>query len=158
MTNITLTPQVTNVTISPRGGVAVVVQARPINNITIATRGLQGPKGDAGLDGDAVTIVAAKALGGHRVVTAQGLHCMPDTLNIIIGITVGAGALGTEVEYLPFGPMTENSWSWTPNAPIFAGSNGVLTQTEPAGNSRRVAFAITETTIAVDLQPTIYRS
>jgi hypothetical protein len=157
MTSVSVTYETITATVTQGGG-SVSVTAQPIFYAELSTVGVQGPKGVAGLDGDAATIVAGEALGGHRVVTAQGLHCMPDTLSIIIGITVGAGALGTDVEYLPFGPMTENSWSWTPNAPIFAGSNGVLTQAEPAGNSRRVAFATTATTIAVDLQPTIYRS
>jgi hypothetical protein len=108
MTNITLTPQVTNVTISPRGGVAVVVQARPINNITIATRGLQGRQGNDGAPGARYTHtqssplslwtiahnlgfrpnVTVTTIGGQEVWGGEVLHLSANTLTITFDIAM----------------------------------------------------------------------
>ena len=138
--------------------VAAVAEAGPLVSVVIqgpvqvaaATLGLQGPPG-AGL-----TVIAAVALGGHRVVTANGLHCDPAEADLAIGITTGAAASGQSASVLPSGPMTEASWTWTPGLPLFIGTSGVLTHTAPPGGKvRRVAFALTPTLINIDFFPPI---
>lgn len=103
------------------------------------------------------TITAGEALGGHRAVTAAGLHATDATLDLVIGITSGAAAQGDLAPYVEAGAMDEGSWSWTPGGPVFVGASGVLTQTEPVGALKRIGTAVTATRLAVDLQPTIYR-
>ena len=128
--------------------VNVVTQGAPL--VAAATLGLQGPPG-AGL-----TVVAAEALGGHRVVTADGLHCDPQAADRAIGITTGAAVFGQGASVLASGPMTEASWTWTPGLPLFIGMSGVLTHTAPPGGKvRRVAFALTPTLINIDFFPPI---
>ncbi len=117
---------------------------------------IRGPKGDPG---NTDSVVASEPLGGHRAVTADGWHATPSTLDHLVGITAGAGATGDATEYVSHGLMVEPSWTWQAGAPIFVGLDGVLTQTPPvSGLTRRVAWAISETEINVDLQPTIQLS
>jgi hypothetical protein len=116
-------------------------------------QGIQGPAGVSGID----MITTAEAVGGHRAITAAGLHATPETLDLVIGVTTGAAASGAQVPYIAAGNIDESSWSWVSNSPVFVGMNGVLTQTEPVGALKRIGTAVTATRLAVDLQPTIYR-
>lgn len=105
---------------------------------------------------DKESVIAAEPLGGHRAVTADGLHATPQTLDRLVGITLGAGPLGAAVQYVSRGLLTEPSWAWQADAPVFVGLSGVLTQTPPAtGPARRVAWALSATEINVDFFPTI---
>ena len=132
------------------GGVAVKVLTQAAPLVAAATLGIQGPPG-AGL-----AVLAAEALGGQRVVTAEGLHCNPQDADRAIGITIGSAAQGQSASVLPSGPMTEPSWSWTPGLPLFIGAAGVLTHSAPAsGKVRRVAFALSATLINIAFLPPI---
>lgn len=112
--------------------------------------------GPPGIAGEAQAITAQEALGGHRVVTANGFHCTPANAHQAIGISSNAALIGFQAVFVSSGPMTEGSWSWTPNQPIFIGAVGVLTQIPPStGIIRRVAWAITATLINVDFLPPI---
>lgn len=117
-------------------------------------------KGDVSMGGASYvqTVTATEAIGGNRAVTAAGLYPVEATLDLILGVTLGAAVSGALVEYVGSGPMTETGWAWTPGAPIYAGPLGVLTQIEPLGTFRRIATAVSPTKITVDLQPTIHRS
>lgn len=126
-----------------------------INEI-IAGLNLEGPPGPQGPPGNALMVVAAEPLGGHRVVTASGFLCGPENANAAVGITKTASVTGDTSEVVVQGIMEEASWSWTPEAPIFVGSAGVLTQTTPSsGLIRRVGWATSPTTINVDFLPPI---
>lgn len=57
------------------------------------------------------------------------------------------------------GDVTEPSWSWTPEAPVFLGSNGQLTQAPPddsAAFTLCVGFAATTTTLVLRFEAPIY--
>ena len=135
------------------------VVAEPTRNtaaIASLTAFVKGADGSPGLSGGATTVLAGQALGGQRVVTVTGFHASPADANAIAGITKAAGLTGTAVEIVVQGLMSEPSWTWTPAAPVFVGLLGVLTQLPPvSGNLRRVAWALSATTINVDLSPTI---
>lgn len=128
--------------------------------LDMGTMGPQGPPGEAGAAGSVLTKTAGAAIGGHRVVVASGaseaLLADPSDvshLHRVIGITEGAAVLGDDINVRFAGEMTEGSWSWTPDAPIYAGAAGVLTQTPPSGAWLRiVAVAITATRIVVGLR------
>jgi len=134
--------------------VTQVQASGPSKSIEIKAGGLGiGPRG---LPGNSLSVVAAEVLGGHRVVTIQGLHATPATANEIAGITTGASGIGATADVVTQGLLTEGSWTWTPGAPIFVGSAGILTQSpSTVGPMRRVAWAISPTQINVDFGPTI---
>lgn len=136
-----------------QSGPTLTLQVAPAYDLTLATVGVQGPPGA----GSADTVTAAENLGGHRVVTAAGLHATESTIDLAIGITSGAASIGTEAAYVCCGVMDEPGWNWVPGGPIFVGALGVLTQIEPVGTLRQVAAAVNATRIAVNIGPTIYR-
>lgn len=123
--------------------------------------GPQGPPGAAGAAGSVLEKTAGAALGGHRVVVASGADevLVADVtdaahLHRVLGITEGAAVQGDGIGVRFAGEMTEGSWSWTPDAPIYVGAAGVLTQTPPVGAAwlRIVAVAISATRIVVGLR------
>lgn len=135
--------------------VRVVTAATPL--VVVSQKGPRGPAG-----GQAVTRVAAQALGGHRVVRALASgevdYASADTpahAEFIVGITAGAASAAAIATVRTGGELAELSWTWTPG-PIFCGVNGVLTQTVPtSGFIRQVAVAETATRILIDLRPPI---
>lgn len=116
-------------------------------------------KGDRGLSGFSTTVVAAEALGGHRAVTVDGFHASPADANELAGVSLTSGIVGATVDVVVKGLMEEGSWNWTPGQPVFIGSNGVLTQNpSTAGLIRRIAWAMTPTSLNVDILPPIIQS
>lgn len=113
-----------------------------------------GPQGEPGQSG--VLVTAAVPLGGHRVVTVFGQYAEPGDEDILAGITTGAVSAGAQTYAVREGIIEESSWSWTPSQPIFVASSGLLTQSAPTSSRiRRVAWALTSTTINVDFFPAI---
>lgn len=136
-----------------------------------ALRGEQGIQGDAGPGAGPVQsliAVTGTILGGHRVVgiAHDGTYTYVDqTVHVdgfrAAGITTGAAALGAAVTIQTRGPITEPSWNWTVDLPVFVGTNGLPTQTVPtlAGGavfSQMVGLALTATTIFVQMGIPIY--
>lgn len=128
--------------------------------------GTQGPPGPPGPGTRIVDeIVAGEVLGGHRVVTigADGLAYYADNAtspvpNGALWVTVGAALAGELVQVVTFGPITEPSWNWIPNRPVFLGTNGMLTQTAPTGPGRflaRVGVARAVDTLHVERFPSV---
>jgi hypothetical protein len=129
--------------------------------VYIGQRGEQGEDGAPGVAGGVVvTCVAGEALGGHRVVVlnadAEAVYAsnvVPEHLHKVLGLTTGAVLLGAEATVQTGGEMTEPTWAWTLDAPIFLGANGLLTQTTPAsGFMLVVAFPVTATKIFIKLR------
>lgn len=123
----------------------------------------QGPPGMAGDAGEAgalyVYFPAAVPVGGHRAVrllAGEVVYADNSTVadaNLVLGITVGAAVQGALVQIQTGGLMTEPSWAWTPDQPIFLGSDGGLTQVVPAaGFSLILALAISMTQVLILLK------
>ena len=119
------------------------------------TQGPPGPPGEAGAAGY-VEFPAALPLGGHRAVRLlAGLaiyadNAVPQDANVVLGITRGAVTGGDLAQIQFAGLMTEPSWAWTPDLPVFCGSAGLLTQTPPtSGFSLIVGIATTATQILI---------
>lgn len=103
---------------------------------------LQGPPGPPGLNGSSasapyITFLADGPLGGNRAVRlVAGLaryassSALADA-GLVLGITQGAAVSGAPVQIQTSGLMTEPSWTWTADQPVFCGTNGTLTQTAP---------------------------
>lgn len=112
---------------------------------------------------DYLSKISGTALSGHRMVVldAAGVAIYADNTDIthlhkVLGMTVGASALGAPADILRMGELAEPSWAWTLNQPIFLGTAGNLTQTPPStGFSQVVAFPISATSVYVDLREPI---
>lgn len=123
----------------------------------VVAEGQQGPRGATGQIGPAGGTVFTKTAGmnlsGHHVVklTANDEAVYADNellsdTHIVVGITLGAASIGTDVDIQSFGELQEPSWSWTPGGAIYLGANGALTQAvpvSPAVFSLCVGFATT---------------
>ena len=106
---------------------------------------------------------AAYAIGGNRLVVVNSSdQIIYADKNIaghaakVLGITTGAVELGARVKIQTNGMMQEPSWSWTLDAAIYLGNNGLLTQVAPTtGFICVVAFPITATSIFIKINPSI---
>lgn len=77
----------------------------------------------------------------------------PLHINRVIGISLNAAISGDIVNVRTQFEITEPSWNWTLNVPIFLGENGNLTQS-PSSNGvfiQQLGYPISSTTIYVDL-------
>lgn len=142
--------------------------------VEVGAVGVQGPKGPAGNDGAQgipgpagaanITKVLTEALGGHRLVRSAGGAIGyvdpgdPSHGDDTLGITASAGAAGDTITVVTFGPVSFNGWAWTPDQPVFAAPNGLLTQTpdDTAAFVQVVGHAESPTTIFVSITPPIY--
>ena len=135
----------------------MLVVADGPQRILIDRAGRQGPPGPPGQSGNAyVEFPAALPLGGHRVVrllNGQAIYADNTVLadaNIVLGITLGAVTGGGMAQIQFNGLMTEPSWAWTPDMPVFCGTAGLLTQTPPvSGFSLIVGIAASPTQIFI---------
>lgn len=149
----------------------------PNNNakLTFTTRiktiGIQGRPGRPGLDGIAsqqngtiYRAIADTSISGHRAVirTASGIsYASNDNLShklATIGVTLNAANVGDMVTVIVYGEITEPSWNWTPNLPVFLGVNGNLVQVAPNqvnSFSLIIGFAISPQILLVSLKEAI---
>lgn len=103
---------------------------------------------------------SGEALSGHKMVIldAAGEAFYADNTDLthlhkVLGMTVGASVLGADASILRMGEMSEPSWSWTLDQPIFLSTAGGLTQIPPTtGFSLVVAFPISATSAYIDLR------
>lgn len=145
--------------------VVVTPTTRTVEIDAVAERGPTGATGAQGPSGSTdLEIVAGSALGGGRVVVIEldgtaeyASQLDPDHRWLSVGVTVGAVAGGATAQVRVAGLLEDGTWTWTPRAPLFLGTNGLLTHVEPAAPafSRIVAVAVNATTIHVDPQPPI---
>ena len=99
-----------------------------------------------------------KAISGHAgvVVNSSGQLEYADNLTPLhsaryLGITEGAASAGASSMVRSFGELTEPSWSWTVDLPVYLGVGGGLTQTPPQAPafSLIVGFPTTPTTLLI---------
>lgn len=117
--------------------------------------GMQGPPGPPG-DAPTITFPASAILSGHRAVrVSAGKVVYADAAdlgdaNLVLGISRNAAIEDDPVLIQTAGLMTEPSWDWTPDLPIFCGPAGALTQTAPtSGFDLILAIALTSTQIHI---------
>lgn len=131
-------PEPVNVIVQPADTVYAVQQLPAETQVVTSFRagppGLRGPAGS----GSDITYKAAGNLSGHRVMrsTGNGFCDYADAANVahaalVVGISSSAVVTGADVSVQNSGRMTEPSWTWVPELPVFCGSMGVLTQTPP---------------------------
>ncbi len=113
--------------------------------------GIQGPPGDTPL----LTAIAGTAIGGHRAVVfdSEGTVIYADQsiqshAERVLGISTGAANAATEVTIQTGGELTEPSWNWDLELPIYLGTNGLLTQALPTtGFIEQLAIPLSATSI-----------
>ena len=178
MTTIDLTNLVSTVEIV--GDQVLFLQEEVINLTSVdettaivveGLQGLPGPSGPPGRPGDPggslVQRQAQQALGGHRVVLMNAndradyaSNAVRNHSQRVIGLTVGAAAADETVLIQSFGELTEPSWNWVPDFPVFLGTNGLLTQAQPGFPAAKfqlvVGFPISNTTIFINLREPIF--
>jgi hypothetical protein len=150
----------------------VVIDERQVSVVELVERqvifgGEQGPSGPPGPPGPtggiALQYQAGEALGGHRMVvlddTGKAVYADNTVLshaNKVLGMTTGAASMGDTATIQTGGEMTEPSWSWVLDTPIWLSSAGMLTQVAPVtGFSQVVAFPITATKVFINLREPI---
>lgn len=75
------------------------------------------------------------------------------------GLAAAAAPVGTAVQAVRAGVLTDPAWSWTPLAPLYATAGGLLSHTAPTtGAYHKVGAAVTATTILVAPEPPITRA
>lgn len=115
-----------------------------------------GPRGPAG-DSGTLVVTSSESLGLYRAVTIDGYYCEPNanSLSNYAGVTTVAVASGVETSLLRTGLLSEPTWTWNPNAPVFVGASGTLTQAAGTVPMRRIGWAFSATQINLDPQPMI---
>lgn len=109
--------------------------------------------------GASFQLTAATDLGGHRVATMQGGYADSSNTNhayALAGLTTQAVSAGSIVQVQSSGSLTEQSWNWTQDEPVYVGNNGMLTQTPPAtGFICIIGIPINNTTLLINIQQPI---
>ena len=126
--------------------------------------GIKGDKGDPG--GVTVTRIALNSLAGNRVVIQNSddtvSYASSDNAshaNRILGVTTHAATAAAEIAIQLSDIMTEVSWSWEPNAPVFLGSDGMLTQDINSTGLffLQVGTALSATKLLIDKQIPVFK-
>jgi hypothetical protein len=124
----------------------------------------KGDKGDPGVTaGQILEYPVAYPMSGHRMVFINENEeaeyvssANPFHANKVIGMTTGAvisGLIGIQRG----GELTEPSWNWTLDIPIWIGIDGLLTQVQPVlGFSLIIGFPITQTKIFISIREPIF--
>lgn len=80
----------------------------------------------------------------------------PDGANRCAGITLTAALKDAELIVLSSGVLSDSSWSWIDDRPIYCGTDGRLTQTPPeTGFSQIVAIPLSATKILFKINEAI---
>lgn len=147
------------------GEQVLVLDGDDIEALDVAEQGPPGPQGIPGpTGGTALQYPAGMALGGHRMIVLDdtGLaiyadNSIPAHAGKVLGMTTGAANPGELATIQTGGELTEPSWSWLLNQPIYLGANGLLTQTPPVtGFSLIVGFPITATKAYISIKQLIF--
>lgn len=124
----------------------------------------QGPAGPPGQSGaNYIAFYADGPISGHRMVksTVAGKvgytsSSLQADANTVLGMTLNAASADGVVNVQTSGPVTEPTWNWTPNLPVFLGVSGAMTQTPPAtGFQLVVGIATAPTTLVLGIKQPI---
>lgn len=142
------------------GAITVTTSAPPeiLTEITRGPQGIPGPAGDTTL-----WYEAGQILSGHRVVMIEDdkayyADCtVPSHGKRVLGITTGASVIGAQSRIQASGEMSESSWAWILDAPVWLGINGLLTQVIPTvGFSLIVGFPISSTKLLIRISEPLF--
>lgn len=107
--------------------------------ILVPVPGIPGPPGTPGGSSLYIQRHTDIALSGHRAVVPDGAGLAYadssdlDHLHDPVWLTDAAWTSGATASVLAHGQLTEPTWNWTLDQPIFLGLSGALTQVIPPG-------------------------
>lgn len=140
-------------------GSVVTIERDQVHVVTVGEVGPQGIPGPVGPSGAVIeNFTAGEALGGHRAVKAnvagQAMYASNTeavSAAAFLGVTTGAASAGAQVQVQRTGTLIEPTWAWTPQAPVFMGVNGLLTQVPPSAPAYSfiIGFATSPTSLFV---------
>lgn len=152
----------------------VAVQARAPQLLTVHNRletgvlaaGLRGPAGLQGIPGPAggtaFARTAGEILSALRVVyeiDQEVFYLDPDDedhIDLLLGITLTAADIGTQVNVQRYGVIEDSAWNWSLGR-VWLGANGTLTQTPPLfGFDVLIGYAVSPTRITLNIQDPIH--
>ena len=148
----TVTPQ-TNPT-------SLAITSAPQSSIVqVGIAGPQGPQGPIGPSGgSSIDILAAENIAAFQCLTADG-HVANSAnaghFGAVVGIATAAISTGFVGQAQAGGELTNNAWSWAPNAKIFLNGTSLSTTPPSSGFSQQIAIARNANTIVVEIQPPI---
>ena len=153
MTDLIVSQQTINfhVTEATTRNIAFSLPQTTLQLSCIGQRGVKGEQGDTSL----LTAIAGVNLGGHRAVVFDGDgtviyadQSIAAHAERVLGVTTGAASIGTEATIQTGGELTEPSWAWALDAPIYLSTNGLLTQVIPTtGFIQQIAIPLSATSI-----------
>jgi len=115
--------------------------------------------------GTAIDKIAGAALNGHRAIAVVGgfaIHAdqsIPTHWHNVAGLSIGAFIEGALAVIQVEGPITEASWNWIPDLPIFVATDGLLTQTAPtSGAVIQIGTADTDKQISLHVRSPIVKA
>ena len=131
-------------------------------NIFTGKNGRQGEPGTS-TDDAILSYEAGQILSGHRAVILDDdkvyyADCTtPSHAKRVLGITTGAAMIGAMANIQVNGELTEPSWSWDLDVPVWLSTNGLLSQAPPSsGFSLIVGFPVSETKLLVRISEPIF--
>lgn len=123
------------------------------------TAGTVAAGDDARFAVSTTTATAGEDLGGHRmVVITSGLAVYASNTttthtNKVLGMTTGAVLNGAAATIQTHGEITEPSWAWALDQPVFLSTTGLITQTPPVtGFSQIIGFPTSATSLFIKLR------
>lgn len=137
-----------------------VVVETPVVRVNLGVPGPRGETGPTGPAGGATKVVTAGAsIGGHRVVVLNAAEeaIYADNSDLthvdkVLGLSLGAAAIGDQFNVIRLGDVSEPSWNWALDQPVFLSTAGQLTQVPPTtGFLLVVGFPIAPTKLYVDI-------
>lgn len=141
------------------GSASAIAPSLPVNVVPVPNSELETILAGGGSGGGSVTGAAAVTISAHLAVAASTAGVVPgDSQNTalagaVIGISATAANAGGSVTVQTSGPLVFSGWSWTAGQPVYAGANGVLTQTPPAtGFLQVVGIAQASDTVIVGVE------
>lgn len=148
-------------TVTVEEDVHVVDEVRDIQIVTVGEPGPPGPQGSPGEF--IISKTASATLSGHRAVVPDAvggvIYADSSTLthrDKTLGITTSAAGIGAAASIRTYGELTEPSWNWALDTPVFVGLTGLLTQTPPtSGFVQRVGFPTATDTLFIDIDTAI---
>lgn len=141
----------------------LVVAEEVLTLVSEAAQGPQGIPGPRGEKGDVSFVyAAANATSGHRMVTLDergraiyASAALASHANRIVGMTMNAAATGDSLNVKKFGEVTEPSWNWQTDKPVYLDADGFLTQVPPEAPAAKfsvvVGFPISATTLFINI-------
>ena len=118
-----------------------LLTAQGAPDIQLLTLGQQGPAGPPGPSAQVTQRVAPSPIGGQRILVGiAGSIAYASNANLthmgkVLGISVNAASTGQLVDIHESGEITDSSWTWAIDQPMYLGINGLMTQVPPAAGS-----------------------